>query len=97
MAAFPFDVSTLVEICRQNDVTMVGVFGSAARGEATPTSDIDLLVRFAKPKSLLTLVALERQLTAALGKPVDLVTEGALHPYLRDNVLRDLQVVYKAR
>ncbi|HEX6293346.1 MAG TPA: nucleotidyltransferase family protein [Herpetosiphonaceae bacterium] len=97
MAVLPFDTAKLVGICRANDVVMVGVFGSIARGEATPESDIDLLVRFAKPKSLLTLVALERELATALGKPVDLVTENALHPYLRDHVLRDLQVVYDAR
>lgn len=76
---------------------MVGIFGSTARGKATLDSDVDVLIRFARPKSLLALVALERQLAAALGKRVELVTEGALHPYLRDNVLRDLQVVYEAR
>lgn len=75
---------------------MVGIFGSTARGEATADSDVDVLVRFAHPKSLLALVALERQLSEAVGKPVDLVTEHSLHPYLRDNVLRDLQVVYEA-
>jgi predicted nucleotidyltransferase len=91
------DVQSLIDICRAHDATMVGIFGSTARGEATPDSDIDILIRFAKPKSLLTLVAIERQLATALGKPVDLVTEQALHPYLREYVLRDLQVVYEAR
>ncbi len=97
MPALPFDTTKLIDICRKYDVTMVGIFGSTARGEATADSDIDILVRFAKPKSLLTLVALERQLATALGQPVDLVTESALHPYLRDHILRDLQVVYEAR
>nr|WP_298490665.1 nucleotidyltransferase family protein [uncultured Chloroflexus sp.] len=87
----------LIDICRVNDAIMIGVFGSTARGEATSSSDIDVLVRFAKPKSLLTLVGLERQLAAALGTPVDLVTEQSLHPYLRSAVLRDLQVVYEAQ
>lgn len=76
---------------------MIGVFGSTARSEATSGSDVDVLVCFAKPKSLPTLIALERQLAAALGKPVDLVTEQSLHPYLRSAVLRDLQVVYEAQ
>lgn len=97
MATLPFDTTALIDICRANDVVMVGVFGSIARGEATPESDIDLLVRFAKPKSLLKLVALERELAIALGKPVDLVTENSLHPYLRHHVLHDLQVVYETR
>ena len=78
MSTFPFNTDTLVEICRQNDVAMVGVFDSAARGEATDDSDIDLLVEFSKRKSLLKLVALERQLSAALGKKVDLLTEAAI-------------------
>jgi hypothetical protein len=75
----------------------VGIFGSVARGEATDQSDIDLLVHFSKPKSLLALVALERQLTAALGRKVDLLTEAALSPYLREQVMRELRVIYEAR
>jgi hypothetical protein len=97
MTVLPFDTTKLIDICRANDVVMVGVFGSTSRGEATPDSDIDLLVRFSRPKSLLTLVALERQLSAALGRQVDLVTESSLHPYLRNDILHDLQVVYDAR
>jgi predicted nucleotidyltransferase len=96
MSALTFDTSRLIDICRQNDVAMVGVFGSQARGEANDQSDIDLLVKFSKRKSLLALVALERQLTDALGKKVDLLTEAALSPYLRARILRDLQVIYEA-
>ena len=94
---FPFDTNRLIEICRQNDVSMLGVFGSVARGEATDQSDVDLLVRFSKRKSLLAHVALERQISAALGRDVDLLTEAALSPYLRERILRDLQVLYEAR
>lgn len=97
MDVLPLDMTKLIDICRTNDVVMLGVFGSVARGEATEASDIDLLVRFAKPKSLLTLVQLEQQMTDALGKPVDLLTEGALSPYLRDRILGDLRVVYGTR
>mgnify|MGYP001104650556 CR=1 FL=1 len=68
MATLPFDTGKLVEICRKNDVLKIGVFGSVARGEATDQSDVDLLVYFSKPKSLLTLVALERQISTALGR-----------------------------
>ena len=48
----PFDTNKVIEICRRNDVAMLGVFGSVARGEATEQSDVDLLVRFSKQKSL---------------------------------------------
>jgi uncharacterized protein len=92
----PFDTEKLQEICRRNDVAMVGVFGSVARGEATEQSDIDLLVRFSKRKSLLDLVRLERELAVALGRKVDLLTESAISPYLRDRVRRELRVIYGA-
>ena len=96
MEGMPFDTKKLQEICRRNDVAMVGVFGSMARGEATEESDIDLLVRFSKRKSLLELVRLEREVTTALGRKVDLLTESAISPYLRDRVRRELRVLYGA-
>ncbi|MBN1661346.1 MAG: nucleotidyltransferase family protein [Anaerolineae bacterium] len=69
---------------------------SMARGEATDQSDIDLLVRFSKRKSLLEMVKLEREVSHALGRKVDLLTEGAISPYLRDRVKRELRVIYGA-
>jgi len=96
MSELPFDVNKLVELCRQNDVRRVGVFGSVARGEANEQSDIDLMVSFSKRVSLLRMVALERQLSDALGRKVDLLTEAAISPYLRERVMRDLQVLYEA-
>jgi len=92
----PFDTNKLIDICRQNDVAKIGVFGSSSRGEANPDSDIDLLVEFSKRKSLLSLVALEREMSVALGKKVDLLTEAAISPYLRDRILRDLRIIYEA-
>jgi predicted nucleotidyltransferase len=96
VATLPFDTDKLIEICRQNDVSKVSVFGSMARGEADDQSDVDLLVEFSKRKSLLALVALERQLSTALGKKVDLLTEAAISPYLRDRIKRDQRVLYEA-
>jgi predicted nucleotidyltransferase len=96
MEVLPFDTKKLQEICRSNDVEMVGVFGSVARGEATGQSDIDLLVRFSKRKSLLEMIKLEREVSAAVGRKVDLLTESAISPYLRDKVKRELQVIYGA-
>ena len=96
MIAYPFDIDRLIHICRQNDVSMVGIFGSMARGEAKLGSDIDLIVEFSKRKSLLALVRLERELSAALGRKVDLLTRAAISPYLRDRILQDLQVIYEA-
>jgi uncharacterized protein len=94
---YPFDLSQMIDICRQNDVSMIGVFGSMARGEAKKKSDIDLIVRFSKRKSLLAMVRLERELSEALGRKVDLLTEAAISPYMRERVLKELQVVYGTR
>lgn len=97
VTTYPFSVSRLIDLCRQNDVSMVGIFGSMVRGEAKKKSDIDLIVRFSKRKSLLAMVRLERELTEALGRKVDLLTEPAISPYMRERVLKEMQVVYGSR
>lgn len=91
-----FDTRRLIDICQQNDVNFVGLFGSMARGDATNQSDIDLLVKFSERKSFLALVRLERELTTAMGRKVDLLTEASLNPHLREDILHDLQVIYEA-
>ncbi|HDQ71034.1 MAG TPA: hypothetical protein ENN19_02930 [Chloroflexi bacterium] len=96
MSELPFDVHKLVELCRQNDVKQISVFGSVARGEADEQSDIDLVVSFSKRISLLRMVALQRQFSEALGRKVDLLTEAAISPYLQEKIKRDLQVLYEA-
>ena len=97
MPAILLDTNALIEICRDNDVARLEVFGSTARGEANEGSDVDLLVEFSKRKSLLALVSLERKMSTALGRKVDLLTEAAISPYLREQINRDRRVVYEAR
>jgi predicted nucleotidyltransferase len=92
-----FDANALIDICRDNDVARLEVFGSTARGEANENSDVDLLVEFSKRKSLLALVSLERKMSAVLGRKVDLLTEAAISPYLREQINRDRRVIYEAR
>lgn len=96
MEAAAIATSKLIEICRRNDAVMVALFGSMARGDATCESDVDVLVRFNRRKSLLALVRLERELTAALGRKVDLLTEASVSPYLRDRIFSELKVLYEA-
>lgn len=83
----------IVEICRRNDIEFCALFGSFARGEANEQSDIDLLVRFSKPKGFDWLDA-AFEIEDSLGKRVDLVTESGLSPHVREYVLKDLQVLY---
>jgi len=90
------DQEKIINICRKNDVSMIGVFGSTARGEDTESSDLDLLVKLSEPKSILSLVKLERNLSEAIGKRVDLLTEGLISPYLKERIFRELKVIYEA-
>ena len=97
MQELAFNTSRLIDLCRDNAVTSLGVFGSSVRGEATEQSDIDLLVEFGERKSLLDLVRLERELSSALGRKVDLLTKKSLSPYLRDRILGEVKTLYVAR
>jgi len=90
--------SQIAEICRRYHVKELSVFGSAARGEMRPDSDIDLLVDFlpdARP-GLLDLSAMKREFSALVGRPVDLAVKPGLKPRIRSRVLSDAQVVYAA-
>jgi predicted nucleotidyltransferase len=93
--ALPFETDKLIDICRENDVAMVGLFGSLSRGEGDENSDVDLMVRFSKRKSLLSLVKIEREISTALGRKVDLLTEAAISPYLKDRIMKELMVLYE--
>jgi hypothetical protein len=74
-----------------HSVTRLAVFGSVARNQATAASDIDILVEF-RPDAhvgLFEFARLRRDLTELLGCEVDLVTPEALHPSMRDDILRE--------
>ena len=53
------------------------------------------MIKFSRRKSLLDIVKMERELSTVLGKKVDLLTEDAISPYLRDKVLSELKVIYE--
>ncbi len=90
-----FPIEAIAEICQRYHVRSLRIFGSVARGTAKRSSDVDVLVAFAEPASLLDLVRLQRELSEVLGQPVDLVTEKALSPYIRPRVVSEAQVVYE--
>lgn len=79
-----------LSILKENDVGFAAVFGSYAKGQATEKSDIDLMIKFSKPKSLIDLVSLEGQLSDLLGIKVDLITEKAISPYLKEEIFSTL-------
>ena len=79
----------IAEIATRFGVRSVRVFGSRARGDNGPHSDLDLLVRFEPGRGLLDLAGFKLELEELLGCAVDVVTEGGLSPYLREQILRD--------
>ncbi|HKP52622.1 MAG TPA: nucleotidyltransferase family protein [Chloroflexia bacterium] len=79
----------IIRIATNYGARSIRVFGSVARGEATSNSDLDLLVQFAPGYSLLDLIAIKQDLEDLLGRKVDVVTEAALSPYIREQVLRE--------
>jgi len=73
-------------------VKNVGVFGSYIRGDNNKESDVDILVEFHEPPTLLEFVALERHVAELTGMKVDLVMRTALKPGIRERILQE--VVY---
>jgi predicted nucleotidyltransferase len=63
------------------------IFGSVLRGEAKLNSDVDFLVELETGRSLLDIIAIKQDLEDLLGCKVDVVTEAAPSPYIRDEVL----------
>ena len=86
----------LEEVCRKNQVEFLGVFGSAARGEDRKDSDVDVLIRFS-PKlkvGYFKLYDIEQEISQGFGRRIDLVTQDALSPYIKDRVYSELQPIY---
>lgn len=79
----------ILEIAARNGAVNVRVFGSVARGEDRPDSDIDFLVNLESGRSLLDLARLLRELTTLLDRPVDVVTEAGLRPRIKLRVLKE--------
>lgn len=89
-----FDEQRLEELCARHDVRVLRLFGSAARGEERPDSDVDIIVEFVRPKGFFDLQKLEDELTSLFGREVDLQTPGSISRYFRDRVLASSRVLY---
>ena len=87
----------ILPILKRQGVTKAALFGSMARGEDKKRSDIDILIKLEKGKSLFDFVGLKLELEEKLGKKVDLVTYRAIKPRLKDIILRDEKIIYEKR
>jgi predicted nucleotidyltransferase len=79
----------ILRIAAQHGAHNVRVFGSVARGEARPDSDVDLLVELESGRSLLDLGGLLMDLQTLLGRDVDVVTDKGLRDRIRTRVLQE--------
>jgi len=88
----------LADLCRRYQVRELAVFGSAARGEMRPDSDVDLLVEFLPEAEigLLEHAGLMLDLSELLGRRVDLVSKRGLKEMIRDSIIREARPVYAA-
>lgn len=77
------------ELTRRFGVIRLALFGSTARGEALPGSDVDIVVSFDGPATSRRYFGVQFYLEDALGCPVDLVTEKAMRPELRPFIERE--------
>lgn len=84
----------ILDYLRPYEPERVGIFGSWARDENQPDSDLDILVKLKKPVALWTFIRMERELSDALDVKVDLVSEGGLtDDLLKQYVFQDLKVI----
>ena len=76
----------ILDIAARHGARKMRIFGSVLRGEAKLNSDVDFLVELETGRSLLDIIAIKQDLEDLLGCKVDVVTEAALSPYIRDEV-----------
>jgi predicted nucleotidyltransferase len=93
----PAKYKTIIDCLIPYDPIKIGIFGSYARGENRPDSDLDILINLNTVISLFQLVHIERELSELLGVKVDLVSDGAIkNQKLRKYIEADLQIIYQA-
>ena len=87
----------IAEYFKTQPVLKVWLFGSFARGEQTPESDVDILIVPDRSQhfSLFTLSGMYEDLKELLGREVDLITDGGLMPFARESAERDKILIYE--
>lgn len=87
----------ILPIMERYGIKKAGLFGSWARGESHPKSDIDILVEIVKDISLFGFIELKLELEEVLGTHVDLVEYNTIKPLLRNRILKEEVVLYEER
>jgi predicted nucleotidyltransferase len=96
VARIELDQPAVEAFCRKHGLRKLSLFGSVLRDDFRPDSDVDVLVEFRQGvrAGYLTMAAMERELSALLGRQVDLRTPAELSRYFRDDVLQAAEVRY---
>lgn len=89
--------TAIKNICLQEGISYLGLFGSQARGEAKKNSDVDILIQFNDVKSLFELSRIKDQFETVFGKEVDLVINSSVKQSLRGYIEKDLITLYGQR
>ena len=79
----------ILALAATHGVEAIKVLGSVVRGDDTDASDVDFLIRMPPNRSLLDLIGFKRDMEALLHGTADVVTEGGLHPLIKDPVIRE--------
>lgn len=87
-------IDIIIDTMKPFNPTKIGVFGSMARGDATVSSDMDILYSFQETIGLFKLIGLQQKLEEKLHKKVDLVAEKYINPKLRPRILNELRHIY---
>jgi len=87
-------INEIIDYLTKSGVKKIALFGSFARCQESPESDIDILVEFKDSVSLLGLARLERELSERLASNVDLLTPASISPYIMENIREELEVIY---
>ena len=87
----------IAQFCRENRIRSLALFGSVLRDDFQPESDVDVLVEFEPGARVgLSFFRMQDELSAIMGRPVDLNTPASLSRYFRDDVLASAEVLYVA-
>ena len=79
----------ILALATRYGINRIRIFGSVARGEDSLNSDLDLLVNFDEGRSLFDLIGFRNDIEEMLGRKVDVVSENALHWYIKEKVLQE--------
>lgn len=84
------NLPTITAILKKYGIKEAGVFGSVARGEDKPTSDIDIMIQMGKTLNLFEYARLQIDLEKSLGRKVDLVSKNRIKPRLKPSIMKDI-------